>query len=558
MNASVSWLNKARTQGWLPPTWTPDNGHAEPSPLLAALVLLGALMCSVPLLAFLWLGIGEVILQTAAGYAVGAIGMVAALWTLRRTVHIFPICLALEILGLGTTLVLVRWMDDTNGIDGATLAASVFLTSTLMLSACLVRAPWVNRLIGFALVPSMLAVLALGLGLMGVRHELLSVLWPLGLLLVASGWVWWCWCEERWLGRPSAARFAALADGFAVGLLANALFLNAWPSLPLGFLFEGHEGYPGGWIYSLSQWCAVIVVLCSGVALIRRWSKPRGPEVTGANRSLLLLGLACAVLAAASWFSPALGIVALIAAMAAASARWRLLVACAVVALALLGHFYYSLAWPLATKGLGLVLIGAVLALGVWVLRSPMRTLSTPAVEPAKKGRIGWIVLGGLIVLGLANMDVWRKEKVIANGQRILVPLIPVDPRSLMQGDYMHLRFSIPSKMLSELNESTAAQLSKRAVGIARLDASGEAELLRVGSQNETLGEGEVKLPLRQLKGQWVLVTDAYFFAEGQGARFEQARFGEFRVLPDGRALLVGLADQDGSGIPTREVDARR
>jgi uncharacterized membrane-anchored protein len=40
-----------------------------------------------------------------------------------------------------------------------------------------------------------------------------------------------------------------------------------------------------------------------------------------------------------------------------------------------------------------------------------------------------------------------------------------------------------------------------------------------------------------------VLVSDAWFFQEGDGERWEAARYGEFRVMPDGRALLVGLAD---------------
>ena len=38
-------------------------------------------------------------------------------------------------------------------------------------------------------------------------------------------------------------------------------------------------------------------------------------------------------------------------------------------------------------------------------------------------------------------------------------------------------------------------------------------------------------------------MTDAWYFREGDGQRWEQARYGEFRVEPDGRALLVGMAD---------------
>lgn len=45
------------------------------------------------------------------------------------------------------------------------------------------------------------------------------------------------------------------------------------------------------------------------------------------------------------------------------------------------------------------------------------------------------------------------------------------------------------------------------------------------------------------MQQRWVLVSDAFYFPEGQGQPLQAARFGEFRVLPDGRALLVGLAD---------------
>lgn len=39
-------------------------------------------------------------------------------------------------------------------------------------------------------------------------------------------------------------------------------------------------------------------------------------------------------------------------------------------------------------------------------------------------------------------------------------------------------------------------------------------------------------------------MTDGWYFAEGDASRWEQARFGEFRVQPDGKALLVGMADE--------------
>ena len=57
------------------------------------------------------------------------------------------------------------------------------------------------------------------------------------------------------------------------------------------------------------------------------------------------------------------------------------------------------------------------------------------------------------------------------------------------------------------------------------------------------LAADERLLPVLHKNGRWTLVTDAYHFPEGRGRPFQQARYGEFRTLPDGRALLAGLAD---------------
>ena len=58
-----------------------------------------------------------------------------------------------------------------------------------------------------------------------------------------------------------------------------------------------------------------------------------------------------------------------------------------------------------------------------------------------------------------------------------------------------------------------------------------------------------MRFALTPRDGQWTLVTDAWYFREGDAARWEAAKFGEFRVEPDGKALLVGLADAQLRGI---------
>ena len=57
------------------------------------------------------------------------------------------------------------------------------------------------------------------------------------------------------------------------------------------------------------------------------------------------------------------------------------------------------------------------------------------------------------------------------------------------------------------------------------------------------LATGELRIELTPMHGDWVIVSDAWSFAEGEAARWAPAKYGEFRVDSNGRALLVGLRD---------------
>ncbi|QNP47586.1 GDYXXLXY domain-containing protein [Diaphorobacter aerolatus] len=126
--------------------------------------------------------------------------------------------------------------------------------------------------------------------------------------------------------------------------------------------------------------------------------------------------------------------------------------------------------------------------------------------------RLACLIVGALLVFGLVNWDVRGKEQVITAGQPVLVRLVPVDPRSLMQGDYMALNFSLPTEVRKALEGTFAPTARVR----ARLDARGEATVLGLLGEGASAGPGEIILPLKQLKGRWALVTDAYFFPKAR------------------------------------------
>jgi uncharacterized membrane-anchored protein len=145
------------------------------------------------------------------------------------------------------------------------------------------------------------------------------------------------------------------------------------------------------------------------------------------------------------------------------------------------------------------------------------------------------ILLGALLVLAAVNCSIHGKEQVIRTGEPIYLELTPVDPRSLMQGDYMALRFQLADAIESSLS-SVPSGASQRALIV--LDDRGVAMLAGSGAHTDL----QIRYRLRH--GRVWLGTNAYFFEEGAAARFADARYGEFRVdRASGEAVLVALRD---------------
>jgi uncharacterized membrane-anchored protein len=146
------------------------------------------------------------------------------------------------------------------------------------------------------------------------------------------------------------------------------------------------------------------------------------------------------------------------------------------------------------------------------------------------------ILVGALLVLGAVNFSIVGKERVKRDGAVVFLDLAPVDPRSIMQGDYMTLRFRLAQDIRSTVSPLPAeggTALAPVTIGKDRI-----GNLVRGGQP------GDVRIRYRIRKGEVWLGTNAFFFEEGKDARYAPARYGEFRVDPtSGEAVLVGLRD---------------
>src|SRR5690606_22974697 len=144
--------------------------------------------------------------------------------------------------------------------------------------------------------------------------------------------------------------------------------------------------------------------------------------------------------------------------------------------LAYLTRFYYLLESTLLEKSVVLALTGAWLLVSCMVWRSLGQGGRQPhghaaaahAVEPGavtanaphtlrNQRRPGGLhqsagLLAGLaVILAVVNLGIYQRDQILKHGESVILALAPVDPRSLMQGDYMALRFQVADEIRAAL-----------------------------------------------------------------------------------------------------------
>ena len=148
-------------------------------------------------------------------------------------------------------------------------------------------------------------------------------------------------------------------------------------------------------------------------------------------------------------------------------------------------------------------------------------------------------VLGGLVlILAIVNWQIAAKERVLRDGELLLLELAPVDPRSLIQGDYMALNYAITRELGWHPDWPGDGRI------VVANDADGVARFVRLHMPGTPLGAAEHLLRYRRREGRIRIGPNAFFFQEGQADRYRDAHYGELRVDDGGECLLVGLRDR--------------
>ena len=158
-----------------------------------------------------------------------------------------------------------------------------------------------------------------------------------------------------------------------------------------------------------------------------------------------------------------------------------------------------------------------------------------------------WLVLAGaVLVLGAANYTIWQRQQIVDHGRPVLLELRPVDPRSLMQGDYMALAYA--ESVFPGPAERSG--LPRRGSFIVTVGADNVATFARLDSGGPlAANEARIKYKLIDRFGGIRLGAESFFFEEGQADRFATAEYGVLHVDRAGNSVLVGLADENAKLI---------
>lgn len=259
-----------------------------------------------------------------------------------------------------------------------------------------------------------------------------------------------------------------------------------------------------------------------GALLIHR-EDMRGPRLLG-GAGFLLAGSLLVPAGAA-------GLVGLGAVSARLGSRLPALLGIAVAGWSVV-RFYYLLEVPLDRKAAYLAAGAALAAIG-WLLAH-----GRPHV-PKPQRLAALMLLAAVLPAAVEAWDGLRKGRVVAEGRLVLVPLRPVDPRSLIQGDYMALAYDV--RLLENLSE-------RGGLAALRLDDQKVAVAARPIAAADQSAPDEVVLKVGPGRREPRLGPDSFLFQEGTGPDWARARYAAMRVL-NGDVVMTTLMDARGNAI---------
>lgn len=156
-------------------------------------------------------------------------------------------------------------------------------------------------------------------------------------------------------------------------------------------------------------------------------------------------------------------------------------------------------------------------------------------------------IIATLLILLLVNTSIYKKEQHITSGKEVWLELAPLDPRSLMQGDYMRLRFKLANEVQQHVrkqHQSEGTPGNHDGYAVITLDDRKVAKVVSISTPKAEQYDQTLHIKYRHRDGRVKFATDSFFFQEGTAKAYDKAKYGVFRVDKEGEMILIDMADE--------------
>lgn len=152
-----------------------------------------------------------------------------------------------------------------------------------------------------------------------------------------------------------------------------------------------------------------------------------------------------------------------------------------------------------------------------------------------------FFIISALLCLGMAGWT-YRTYAAQKLAYTFYLEMAPADPRALLSGDYMQLRYAFE-------NEAEKEEAKLCAVQETRERKAGELqEITQVGVLK--LNEGGNECVFIPYKHGRYRVPHQFYFQEGKGDKYANARYAAVRKIGKNTLSVVALADENFNWIP--------
>lgn len=152
-----------------------------------------------------------------------------------------------------------------------------------------------------------------------------------------------------------------------------------------------------------------------------------------------------------------------------------------------------------------------------------------------------------LIFVGLVAKNEWH----LHHSKSIFIELRPVDPRSILQGDYMALAYELNLQSLKALagseNEALDQVIFNHSSVPAKVILDSQNRVVRtiLDINNSFAGQSLIlKNPENRSEALYP-TSRSFLFAEGLAQCYQKAKYAEFKVNTKGEAILFDLRGEE-------------